>query len=100
MDIEELAHNHPDKVKRELFSVRGRLPQYRAREIISEADVSGKMLLGLGSVLSGLANLFLDYDATVAEINPLALTRDGKLIAPIGGFEPFIIAFFGYSSEL
>lgn len=81
VDIEKLAHNHPDKVKRELFSVRGRLPQYRAREIISEADISGKMLLGLGSVLSDLANLFLDYDATVAEINPLALTRDGKLIA-------------------
>lgn len=81
VDIEELAHNHPDKVKRELFSVRGRLPQYRAREIISEADVSGKMLLGLGSVLSGLANLFLDYDATLTEINPLALTREGKLVA-------------------
>ncbi|MFH1953191.1 MAG: ATP-grasp domain-containing protein [Pseudomonadota bacterium] len=81
VDIEELALNHPDKVKRELFSVRGRLPQYRAREIISEANVSGKRLLGLGSVLSGLANLFLDYDATVVEINPLALTREGRLIA-------------------
>ncbi|MCJ7594247.1 MAG: acetate--CoA ligase family protein [Desulfobacterales bacterium] len=81
VDIEELAHNHPDKVKRELFSVRGRLPQYRAREIISEANVSGKMLLGLGSVLSGLVNLFLDYDATLTEINPLALTREGKLVA-------------------
>ena len=81
VDIEELAHNHPDKVKRELFSVRGRLPQYRAREIISEADVSGKMLLGLGSIFSGLANLFLDYDATLTEINPLALTREGKLVA-------------------
>ncbi len=81
VDIEELAHNHPDKVKRELFSVRGGLPQYRAREIISEADVSGKMLLGLGSIFSGLANLFLDYDATLAEINPLALTREGKLVA-------------------
>ncbi|MBW1783756.1 MAG: acetate--CoA ligase family protein [Deltaproteobacteria bacterium] len=81
MDIEELAHNHPEKVKRELFSVRDRLPQYRAREIISEADVTGKTLLGLGSILSGLANLFLEYDATLAEINPLALTREGKLIA-------------------
>ena len=81
VDIEELALNRPEKVKRELFSVRGRLPQYRAREIISEADVSGRMLLGLGSILSSLAEVFLDYDATIAEINPLALTRDGKLIA-------------------
>jgi len=81
VDVEDLALNQPEKVRKELFSVRGRLPQYRAREIISEADVSGRMLLGLGSILSSLADVFLDYDATVAEINPLALTRDGKLVA-------------------
>ena len=81
IDIEELALNQPEKVKKELFSVRGRLPQYRAREIISEADISGRMLLGLAPIMSSLADLFLDYDATVAEINPLALTQEGKLIA-------------------
>ena len=81
VDVEMLALNQPEKVKGELFSVRARLPQYRAREIISEADVSGRTLLGLGSILSSLAEVFLDYDATVVEINPLALTRDGKLIA-------------------
>jgi succinyl-CoA synthetase beta subunit/citryl-CoA synthetase large subunit len=81
VDIEELASRDPEKVKKEWFSVRGRLPQYRAREIISDAGVSGRMLLGLGTIFSSLADIFLDYDATIAEINPLALTRDGKLIA-------------------
>ncbi len=81
VDIEELASRQPEKVKKEWFSVRGRLPQYRAREIISDAGVSGRMLLGLGTIFSSLADIFLDYDATIAEINPLALTRDGKLIA-------------------
>ncbi len=81
VDIEELALTRPEKVHKELFSTRRRLPQYRAREIISEADISGRMLLGLGSVLSNLAEVFLDRDATVAEINPLALTQEGKLIA-------------------
>lgn len=81
VDIEELALRQPEKVNKERFSVRSRLPQYRAREIISEAGVSGRMLLGLGSILSILGDIFLDYDATVAEINPLALTRDGKLMA-------------------
>jgi len=81
IDIEELAYRQPEKVKKEWFSVRGRLPQYRAREIISDAGVSGRMLLGLGSIFSSLADIFLDYDATIAEINPLALTGDGKLIA-------------------
>ncbi len=81
MDIEALALRYPEKVRREPFSIRAGLPQYRAREIISEAGVTGKKLLGLGSVLSGLADLFLDADATLAEINPLALTKDGKLLA-------------------
>jgi len=81
VDIEELASRDPEKVKKEWFSVRGRLPQYRAREIISDAGVSGRTLLGLGTIFSSLADIFLDYDATIAEINPLALTRDGKLIA-------------------
>jgi len=80
VDIEELAETKPDRVIREWFSVRGRLPQYRAREIISEAGVTGSMLLGLGNIFSGLAEVFLDYDATVAEINPLALTADGKWV--------------------
>ena len=81
VDIEELASRQPEKVMKEWFSVRGRLPQYRAREIISDAGVSGRMLLGLGTIFSSLADIFLDYDATIAEINPLALTRNGKLIA-------------------
>ncbi len=81
VDIEELAATKPDKVIKEWFSVRGRLPQYRAREILSEAGVSGSMLLTLGGILSSLSDMFLDCDATVAEINPLALTDNGKWVA-------------------
>jgi succinyl-CoA synthetase beta subunit/citryl-CoA synthetase large subunit len=81
VDIEELAACQPEKVRREYFSARGRLPQYRAREIISDAGISGRMLIGLGSVLSCLADIFLDYDATLAEINPIALSDEGKLLA-------------------
>jgi len=81
VDIEALAIREPQKVSREPFSVRSKLPQYRAREIISETGISGKPLLGLSNILSKLADVFLDYDATLAEINPLALIRDGRLMA-------------------
>ncbi len=81
IDIEELAARHPEKVRREPFSVRGRLPEYRAREIIADAGIPGGALLRLGAILSSLADIFLDYDATIAEINPLALTRDGGYVA-------------------
>jgi len=81
VDIEELAATQPEKVKRACFAVRDRFPQYRAREILSEAGVTGRELLGLGAVVSRLADVFLDYDATVVEINPLALTTEGKWVA-------------------
>lgn len=81
VDIEALAERQPQKVRKELFSMRSKLPQYRAREIISETGISGRLLLGLGNILSRLVDVCLDCDATLAEINPLALTRDGRLIA-------------------
>jgi len=81
MDVEQLAERRPEKVIKEWFSVRGGLPQYRAREILSDAGVSGRALLSLGSFLSTLADVFLLNDATLAEINPVALTRDGRAVA-------------------
>jgi succinyl-CoA synthetase beta subunit/citryl-CoA synthetase large subunit len=81
VDIESLADHKPGKVRKEHFSVRAGLPQYRAREIISETGVSGRLLLGLGTILSRLADIFLNYDATLVEINPLAFTREGQLVA-------------------
>ena len=81
VDVETLAECEPEKVSKEGYTLRSSLPQYRAREIISETGVSGRLLLGLGNILSRLADIFADYDATLAEINPLALTRDGRLVA-------------------
>lgn len=81
VDIEELAINRPKKVRKELFTLRDGLPEYRAREIIAETGISGRLLLGLGGILSKLASVFMDYDATIVEINPLALTKSGKLLA-------------------
>jgi succinyl-CoA synthetase beta subunit/citryl-CoA synthetase large subunit len=81
VDIEILAARDPGRVRYETFSARNRLPHYRAREIISDTGVTGRRLLALAAILAKLADIFLDYDATVAEINPLALTREGQLVA-------------------
>ena len=81
IEIETLAKEQPQKIRNEHFSIRTGLPQYRAREIIAETGISGRLLLGLGTIFSRLADVFLDCDATLAEINPLALTTDGRLIA-------------------
>jgi succinyl-CoA synthetase beta subunit/citryl-CoA synthetase large subunit len=81
VDIEELAAHRPEMVVKRPLHMRTRLPQYAARELVSEMGISGRLLLGLGAILSRLADIFLDHDATLVEINPLALTQEGKLVA-------------------
>lgn len=81
IDIEELARKKPEKVKKRYFSIRTGLPEYLAREMISSAGITGKLLLGLSKIFSLLSNIFLENDATIAEINPLAQTADGKRVA-------------------
>lgn len=81
VDIEELAQREPEKICKEHFTFNTGLPEYRARAIIAETGISGKLLLGIGSVLAKLAQVFIETDATIAEINPLALTKGGQLVA-------------------
>jgi succinyl-CoA synthetase beta subunit len=81
VDVEELALSHPEKVHKRHFSVRTGLLQHQAREVISGAGISGKLLLGLSTIFSNLAQVFLAFDCTIIEINPLALCRDGRIIA-------------------
>jgi succinyl-CoA synthetase beta subunit len=81
VDIEHLAQQEPENVQKRHFSVRTGLPEYTAREIISQTGITGRTLLGLSNIFSLLATIFLENDATIAEINPLAQTRDGRRVA-------------------
>ena len=81
VDIEELAAREPEKVCRRHFSARDGLFQHQAREIIAQAGIHGRSLVMLGGVLANLADIFLRYDCTILEINPLAVCRDGKIMA-------------------
>ncbi|RJQ80165.1 MAG: hypothetical protein C4519_10500 [Desulfobacteraceae bacterium] len=81
VDIEKLAQREPEKICTEHFSFRDGLPEHKARQIVAETGISGKLLLGIGTVLAKLAKVFIETDATIAEINPLALIGAGQLIA-------------------
>ena len=81
VDIEELAVRQPEKVNKQCFSVRDRLPQYVARQIIAKTGISGKNLIKLGFIFAKLGDIFLDHCAVIAEINPVGLTEHGDLLA-------------------
>lgn len=81
VDVEDLARKGSSSLQRTHFSVRRRFASYQARELVARAGITGKLLMNLGAIIPRLVDLFLDYDATLAEINPLALTSDGRLVA-------------------
>ena len=81
MDIEETAQRHPEKVvKRHVDLWRGFQP-YQAKEMWSDLKLTGGSLRKAAPVLWRLWNVFQKYDATILEINPLALTADGDCVA-------------------
>jgi succinyl-CoA synthetase beta subunit len=81
IDIEEVAETHPDHVGRGHFSTILPLSEFRAKEVIASVGVSGSRLNRLVPILTRLAELFLERDMTLAEINPLGELADGSFVA-------------------
>jgi succinyl-CoA synthetase beta subunit/citryl-CoA synthetase large subunit len=81
IDIEQVAEEHPDHVARAHFSTRTPFSDWQAKQLIASLGVTGSVLNRMTPVLARLARLFLQYDMTLAEINPLGLLADGSVVA-------------------
>jgi succinyl-CoA synthetase beta subunit len=81
VDIEQVAEEAPEKIVREPIDVRWGLLPMQARDIMARAGVPHTVVARGGAILSALARAYMGCDATLAEINPLALTSDGQVIA-------------------
>ncbi len=81
IDIEQVAEDHPDKVGRRHISNLLPLTGFEAKEVIASTGVSGSELNKLTPIVTRLAQLFIDNDMTLAEINPIGRLRDGSFVA-------------------
>jgi succinyl-CoA synthetase beta subunit len=81
IDIEEVAETHPDHVARAHFSTRLPFEDWQAKQLIASLGITGSALNRLTPILARLARLFLTYDMTLAEINPLGVLEDGSVVA-------------------
>jgi succinyl-CoA synthetase beta subunit len=79
--IEEIARKHPDRIIRKHINVNYGLPAFEARNLVRALDIHGKLQTGLAGILTALYEAAYSYDARSAEINPVALTSDGRLLA-------------------
>jgi succinyl-CoA synthetase beta subunit/citryl-CoA synthetase large subunit len=80
IDIEEVAESHPEHLSRTHFSSILPLSERIAKEAVAAVGVSGDDLNALIPIVYRLMQLFLDFDLTLAEINPLAKLTSGKMI--------------------
>jgi succinyl-CoA synthetase beta subunit/citryl-CoA synthetase large subunit len=81
IDIEEVAESHPDHVGRGHFSNLLPLSDFQAKEVVASVGITGSRLNRLVPILTQLARLFVTYDMTLAEINPLGELADGAFVA-------------------
>jgi succinyl-CoA synthetase beta subunit len=81
MEIEEVAHKTPELILRETIFPATGLQPYHARKLAFGLGLSGEAAAAAGPFLQGLYRTFLEADASLAEINPLIVTGDGKLVA-------------------
>lgn len=81
IDIEEVAHTTPERIiKVHIDPILG-LRDYQARDIAAGIDLPREHWRSFIDIARGLWAAFNDQDATMAEINPLVITNDHRLLA-------------------
>ena len=81
MDIEEVAHNTPEKIFKEWVHPGGALQGFQARKIAFNLGLSGDALKSCVKFVTNLYNAYVGLDCGMLEINPLFKTSDDKIIA-------------------
>ena len=81
MDIEEVAANSPEKIMKAPFSPATGLGEAEAARLATGIGVPAELVDEAARFLVGLAQLYVDKDCSLAEINPLVHTEDGAVRA-------------------
>lgn len=81
MDIEEVAHNTPEKIFKEWVEPGYTLQGYQARNIAFNLGLTGEAQKNMIKFVTNLYNAYMGLDCAMLEINPLFKSADDKIIA-------------------
>jgi succinyl-CoA synthetase beta subunit len=84
VDIEEVARETPEKIIKIHIDPLLGLKDYQARDAATSIDLPREYWKVFGQVAHGLWRAYVECDATLAEINPLVITSDQRLLAVDG----------------
>ena len=81
VDIEEVAATTPEKIIKVHIDPLLGLRDYQARDIAASIDLPRDLWRDFSKLATNLWNVYRENDAELAEINPLVITKDNKLVA-------------------
>jgi succinyl-CoA synthetase beta subunit len=81
MNIEEVAHNTPEKIFKEWVHPGGGLQGFQARKIAFNLGLSGDAFKNAVKFVTNLYNAYVGLDCSMLEINPLFKAADNKIVA-------------------
>jgi succinyl-CoA synthetase beta subunit len=81
MDIEEVAAETPEKIARAWIYPGQTLHAFQIKDLLFEAGINPAAMKEASRFLKALYDCYSAVDATLAEINPLVVTGDGKVLA-------------------
>jgi succinyl-CoA synthetase beta subunit len=81
VDIEEVAARSPEKIHKAFVDPAVGFQPYEGRQLAFATNLGGDLLRPASELMSGLYKAFAAKDASLAEINPLVVTSDGRLLA-------------------
>ena len=81
VEIEETARTHPEAILRLRLHPLIGLQEHNVRRVAYFLGISAELRREFRQVLRGLYDAFVGTDADLAEINPLAITEEGRLTA-------------------
>lgn len=81
MDIEDVAHNTPEKIYKEWASPNMPLQAFQARKIAFNLGLTGEAHKNMVKFVTNLYNAYVGLDCAMLEINPLFKSADDKIFA-------------------
>ena len=87
MDIEEVSSSHPDKIVKLPIDVAYGPRDFEIRQLMAEAEFAPTATRAIGGIVHSLYRCFMESDASLVEVNPLAVTKDGNVVAADAKFD-------------
>jgi succinyl-CoA synthetase beta subunit len=81
MEIEEVAHAHPEKILKVAIDPATGMQGFHARKLAFGLGLSGKQVQSAVKFMLAMYKVFTQLDASIVEINPLVVTGDGQVLA-------------------